>query len=80
MRRLTPGRTPSSRLGQLCAVEETLKPKTRLLVANQKAVVRFTHFSKTNPRWLPDRKTNTEIRNKEKCTNSQPNLQSNYTS
>ena len=28
------------------AVEETLKPKTRLPVANQKAIVRFTHFSR----------------------------------
>jgi hypothetical protein len=65
MRRLTRGRTPSSRLGQLCAVEETLKPKTPPFVAKQKAVVRLKHSSKTNPRWLLDRTTNTENGNKE---------------
>jgi hypothetical protein len=42
------------------------KAKTTLLVATQNAVVRLKHSSKTNPDWLPDRKTNTENRNKEK--------------
>jgi hypothetical protein len=42
------------------------KPKTPPLVAHQKAAVRLKHSSKAIPDWLPDRKINTENRNKEK--------------
>jgi hypothetical protein len=42
------------------------KRKTPPLVSHQKATARLKHSSKAIPDWLPDKKTNTENRKKEK--------------
>jgi hypothetical protein len=56
MRRLTPGRTPSSRPGQLYAVEEPPSQKTPPLSRNKRRPCASSHSSKTNPSWPPYRK------------------------
>ena len=52
-------------LGSLTLLKNP-KAKNSTPCRKQNAVVRLKHSSKTNPDWLPDRKTNTENGNKGK--------------